>query len=96
MTLTGNMLIGAQSVKGAGAPLHAIDPARGEPLQPGFRAGTAEDVRRELALLKSSGAAVLSGHDYGNARFGVTRAVDEALGGVDEQCGMCWLKRAAR
>lgn len=51
---------------------------------------------RELALLKSSSAAVLSGHDCGNARFGVTRAVDEALGGVDEQCGMRWLKRAAR
>lgn len=50
MTLTGNMLIGAQSVKGAGAPLHAIDPARGEPLQPGFHAGTAEDVARAAEL----------------------------------------------
>ena len=71
-----------------------LDPARAMVFLDGSHAY--EDVRRELALLKSSGAAVLSGHDYGNARFGVTRAVDEALGGVDEQCGMCWLKRAAR
>ncbi|WP_445623205.1 aldehyde dehydrogenase family protein [Lactiplantibacillus plantarum] len=48
--MTGNMLIGAQAVKGAGAPLHAIDPARGEPLQPGFCAGTAEDVARAAEL----------------------------------------------
>ena len=71
-----------------------LDPARAMVFLDGSHAY--EDVRRELALLKSSGAAVLSGHDYGNARFGVTRAVDEALGGVDEQCGMCWLKRAAQ
>ena len=71
-----------------------LDPARAMVFLDGSHAY--EDVRRELALLKSAGAAVLSGHDYGNARFGVTRAVDEALGGVDEQCGMCWLKRVAR
>lgn len=36
-------------------------------------------VRDEIAWAKSVGAAVIAGHDYGNPRFGVTRAVDEAF-----------------
>lgn len=37
-------------------------------------------VRDEIAWAKSLGAAIICGHDYGDPRFGVTRAVDEAFG----------------
>jgi hypothetical protein len=36
-------------------------------------------VRDEIAWAKRLGAGVITGHDYGNTRFGVTRAVDEAF-----------------
>lgn len=53
-----------------------------------------EDVRREIELVKTAGVRVVSGHDFGNPRFGVTRAVAETLGEPDDTRGMCWLKRA--
>ena len=37
-------------------------------------------VRDEIAWARSLGVPLISGHDYGVARFGVTRAVDEAFG----------------
>lgn len=37
-------------------------------------------VRDEIAWARHAGAAIICGHDYGVARFGVTRAVDEAFG----------------
>lgn len=36
-------------------------------------------VRDEIAWAKNLGVPVIAGHDYGNPRFGVTRAVDEAF-----------------
>ena len=51
-----------------------------------------EAVRREIELVRRSGARWLSGHDYGNPLFGVTRAVDEAFGRSDATGGMCWIK----
>ena len=36
-------------------------------------------VRDEIAWAKSLSVPVIAGHDYGNPRFGVTRAVDEAF-----------------
>lgn len=37
-------------------------------------------VRDEIAWARGFGVPVIAGHDYGVARFGVTRAVDEAFG----------------
>ena len=54
-----------------------------------------EAVKAEIELVKSAGVKVIAGHDYGNALFGVTRAVEETLGKPDEVAGMCWLKRLA-
>ncbi|VFR56397.1 Ketoglutarate semialdehyde dehydrogenase [plant metagenome] len=54
MSLTGNMLIGAQTVRGEGRPLHAINPATGEKLEPGFPAGTAADVNRAAELAQAA------------------------------------------
>ena len=54
-----------------------------------------EAVKAEIELVKSAGVKVIAGHDYGNALFGVTRAVEETLGKPDEVAGMCWLKRFA-
>ena len=54
MTLTGNMLIGASAIKGTGAPQHAINPANGQALEPGFPAGTAQDVARAADLAQAA------------------------------------------
>ena len=53
-------------------------------------------VKRELELLKVKGVGIVAGHDFGNVRFGVTRAVREIFGEPDEVVGMCWMKRIAR
>ena len=37
-------------------------------------------VRDEIAWARGLGVPIICGHDYGVARFGVTRAVDEAFG----------------
>lgn len=54
-----------------------------------------EAVKAEIKLVKSAGVKMIAGHDYGNALFGVTRAVEETLGKPDDVVGMCWLKRFA-
>ena len=53
-------------------------------------------VRNELELLKDRGVRVVSGHDFGNESFGVTRAVREIFGEPDEVVGMCWAKGIVR
>lgn len=54
MTLTGQMLIGSTAVLGAGAAQHAINPATGERLEPGFPAGSADDVARAAELARAA------------------------------------------
>jgi hypothetical protein len=48
-------------------------------------------VRDEIAWARGLGVPLIAGHDYGVARFGVTRAIDEAFGrdGV-VVCGTVW------
>lgn len=56
-------------------------------------------VRDEIAWAKRIGVAIIAGHDYGNERFGVTRAVDEAFekgGGRLTVRGMVWAWSADR
>ena len=53
-------------------------------------------ARDEIAWAKSAGVHSICGHDYGNALFGVTRAVDEAFPAGVDVAGMCWRARAAR
>lgn len=54
-----------------------------------------EAVRDEIAWAKALGVPVITGHDYGNALFGVTRAVDEAFPAGVECVGMCWRAKEA-
>ncbi|OZI64048.1 aldehyde dehydrogenase (NADP(+)) [Bordetella genomosp. 1] len=54
MPLTGSMLIGAQAVTGSGPALHAIDPARRAKLEPGYPAGTRDDVARAAELARDA------------------------------------------
>ena len=49
-----------------------------------------EAVRDEIQWAKSLGVTVIAGHDYGNAKFGATRAVDEAFPKGVEVRGMVW------
>ena len=53
------------------------------------------DVRREIDICRRQGVGVIAGHDFGNPRFEVTRAVRETLGEPDDIVGMCWMKRMA-
>jgi 2,5-dioxopentanoate dehydrogenase len=47
---TGEMLIGATPVRGAAASIHAVNPATGETMEPGFPGASAADVDRACAL----------------------------------------------
>ena len=47
-------------------------------------------VRDEIAWAKKIGVPLISGHDYGNPKFGVTRAVDEAFPCGVQTCGTVW------
>ncbi|WP_199053390.1 aldehyde dehydrogenase (NADP(+)) [Aquitalea sp. ASV15] len=50
MNLTGQMLIGGQSVSGTREALHAINPATGQSLQPGYAGGDQAHVEQAGAL----------------------------------------------
>lgn len=52
-------------------------------------------VRDEIAWARSLGVPLIAGHDYGNPRFGVTRAVDEALPDGVAVHGSLWAWRGA-
>lgn len=47
---TGAMLIGGEAVRGADAPVQAVNPATGERMEPGFPGGGAAEVERACAL----------------------------------------------
>ncbi len=48
--LTGTLLIGGADVPGRDAPFHAVNPKTGEPLEPAFGSGTAQDVAKACLL----------------------------------------------
>src|SRR4051812_16611013 len=54
MPLTGNMPIGSRSVRGAGAPIHAYNPASGERLEPDFAGATQGDLENACALAQAA------------------------------------------
>ena len=54
---------------------------------------TYADVKREIEISMAQGVKVIAGHDFGNERFGVTKAVLDVFGEPDEVCGMCWIKK---
>lgn len=57
---------------------------------------TYEAVRDEIAWARKIGVKVISGHDYGNAKFGVTKAVDEAFpDGVSVRGSVWFIENAA-
>lgn len=52
-------------------------------------------VHDEIAWARSLGVPLIAGHDYGNPRFGVTRAVDEAWPDGITVHGSLWAWRGA-
>ncbi|WP_312931968.1 aldehyde dehydrogenase family protein, partial [Pseudomonas sp.] len=54
MTLTGNLLIGQTPVTGTRDPIHAIDPATGQTLQPAYPGGSGEHVAQACALASAA------------------------------------------
>jgi alpha-ketoglutaric semialdehyde dehydrogenase len=52
--LTGEMLIGARSVRGSDGTLRAMNPATGEELEPAFGGGTVRDVDAACALAEAA------------------------------------------
>ncbi len=54
MTITGAMLIGAQSHRGGDGLFHAIDPATGDALEPGFGGAGADEVARACQLAEDA------------------------------------------
>ncbi len=49
-----------------------------------------EAVRDEIAWAQGLGVPLICGHDYGNPRFGVTRAVEQAFPAGVQVRGMVW------
>ncbi|ACR30830.1 aldehyde dehydrogenase (NADP(+)) [Burkholderia glumae] len=55
MQLTGEMLIGAEAVKGTAGTMHAFDPTRGETIaEPAFGTGSEAEVERACALAQQA------------------------------------------
>jgi NADP-dependent aldehyde dehydrogenase len=54
MNVTGEMLIGARSVRGTESTLHAVNPATGEQLEPSFGGGSAADVDAACKLAEAA------------------------------------------
>ena len=50
MTLEGKQLIGQQAVLSNGNAIHAVDPATGETLEPGYKAGSRAEVEHACEL----------------------------------------------
>ncbi|MGQ7249820.1 aldehyde dehydrogenase (NADP(+)) [Halomonas sp. V046] len=50
MTLEGKMLIGQQAILGSREPIHALNPATNERLEPAYLGGSREDVERACTL----------------------------------------------
>ena len=53
-------------------------------------------VRDEIMWAKKLGVPLICGHDYGNPRFGVTKAVDEAFPRGVQTRGSVWASATAR
>ena len=54
MQITGDMLIGAQAVRGTEATLQAINPATGAAIGPDFHGGGEAEVERACALAEAA------------------------------------------
>ncbi len=54
MTVNGNMLIGREAVSGSSKPIHAVNPATGETLEPTYAGGTAAEVERACELAEAA------------------------------------------
>lgn len=87
-------LVNADAVDFLGGLSRRCDAARALVFLDGSHAYA--DVKREIELCREQGVRIISGHDFGNRRFGVTQAVRDTLGEPDEVCGMCWIRRLGR
>ena len=54
MTLTGEMLIGAHTVRGTSETIHAVNPATGAEMEPAFGGGSARDVDAACVLAEAA------------------------------------------
>ncbi|MCE9683653.1 aldehyde dehydrogenase (NADP(+)) [Halomonas alkalisoli] len=54
MTLQGKMLIGQEAVSGSSTPIHAVNPATGETLEPTYGGGSKAEVERACELAEAA------------------------------------------
>lgn len=54
MTLEGKMLIGRKAISGNSTPIHAVNPATGETLEPTYGGGSKADVERACELAEAA------------------------------------------
>lgn len=83
MTILGEMLIGSRAVKGSNGPIHAINPATNETLEPAFAGGTEADVDSAVELAWDAFASYRDTAPEARAKFLETCA-DEILALGDE------------
>ncbi|MCE9662186.1 aldehyde dehydrogenase family protein, partial [Halomonas sp. M5N1S17] len=54
MSLQGKMLIGQEAVSGSSTPIHAVNPATGETLEPTYGGGSKAEVERACELAEAA------------------------------------------
>ncbi|SDL79757.1 NADP-dependent aldehyde dehydrogenase [Modicisalibacter muralis] len=88
MTLEGKMLIGQQAIQGRREPIHAVNPATGERLEPAYPGGTREEVDRACEL-----ASVAFDH-YRETTLEARARLLETIADEIEALGECLIERA--
>ncbi|MGR4069180.1 aldehyde dehydrogenase (NADP(+)) [Billgrantia sp. C5P2] len=88
MTLEGKMLIGREAVSGSSKPIHAVNPATGETLEPTYAGGSKAEVDRACELAEAAFAT------YRETSLEQRAAFLEAVAGEIEAIGDALIERA--
>ncbi|MGR4066258.1 aldehyde dehydrogenase (NADP(+)) [Billgrantia sp. C5P2] len=88
MSLEGKMLIGREAVSGSSKPIHAVNPATGETLEPTYAGGSKAEVERACELAEAAFAT------YRETSLEQRAAFLEAVAGEIEAIGDALIERA--
>ncbi|PSL05206.1 NADP-dependent aldehyde dehydrogenase [Haloactinopolyspora alba] len=83
ITLTGNLIIGAQDVRGTDGEIAAVDPRTGQALEPSYGLGGAADVERATTLAAEAFATYRQTDP--DVRAGFLERIAERIDGLGEQ-----------
>lgn len=88
MTINGEMFLGAAAVRGTNGAVHAVNPATGETLEPGFGGATHADLERACALAEAAFDSYRETTPDARAAF-LEKVADEIMALGDELIERC-------